>query len=82
MQPHNLYFFITGGIGSEDLVQVVGNKARGRISKRLFEENKARQVFRKTNISYSLVHTRTYAYQGVKNIRFWKICDFSPCIFT
>ena len=70
MQPHNFYFFITGDIGSEDLIQIIGNKARRRISKRLFEENKARQVFRKTNISYSLVHTRTYAYQGVKNVRF------------
>ena len=70
MQPHNSYFFITGDIGSEDLIQIIGNKARRRISKRLFEENKARQVFRKTNISYSLVHTRTYAYQGVKNVRF------------
>ena len=29
-----------------------GNKAKGRISKRVFQENKAHQVFRKTNISY------------------------------
>ena len=32
--------------------QIVGNKANGRISKRVFQENKARQIFRKTNISY------------------------------
>ena len=30
----------------------VGNKAKGRISKRVFQENKARRIFRKTNISY------------------------------
>ena len=42
--------------------QFVGNKARGRISARVFQENKARQIFRKTNIFYS---------QGVKNVRFW-----------
>ena len=33
----------------------VGNKAKGRISKRVFQENKARQIFRKTNISYLLL---------------------------
>ena len=29
----------------------VGNKAKGRILKRVFQENEARQIFRKTNIS-------------------------------
>ena len=29
----------------------VGNKTKGRISKRAFQENKAREVFRKTTIS-------------------------------
>ena len=33
----------------------VGNKAKGRISKRMLQENKARQIFRKTNISYPLI---------------------------
>ena len=37
--------------------QFVGNKAKGSISKRVFQENKARQIFRKTNISYSLIRT-------------------------
>ena len=32
----------------------VGNRAKRRISKRVFQENKARQIFRKTNISYPL----------------------------
>ena len=39
--------------------QFVGNKAKERISKRLFQEDKARQIFRKTNISYPLIRTRT-----------------------
>ena len=29
----------------------VGNKAKGRISKRVFQENKARQISQKTKIS-------------------------------
>ena len=33
----------------------IGNKAEGRISKRVFQENKAGQFFRKTNISYHLI---------------------------
>ena len=48
----------------------VGNKAKGRISKRVLQEHKARQIFRKTNISKSLIRTRTRAYQGVRNVRF------------
>ena len=48
----------------------VGNKAKWRISKRVFQENKARQIFRKTNISYPLIRTRTCVYQGVRNVCF------------
>ena len=33
----------------------VGHKAKRRILKRVFQENKARQMFRKTNISYPLM---------------------------
>ena len=40
--------------GSETWLKVVGNKAKGRISKQVFQENKAHQIFRKTNISYPL----------------------------
>ena len=44
-----------------DVVQcIVGNKVKGRISKRVFQENKARQIFRETNISYPLIRIRTY----------------------
>ena len=50
----------------------VGNKAKGRISKRVFQENKGSQIFRKMNISYPLIRTRTSAYQGVKNSFFRK----------
>ena len=52
-----------------DKHNVDGNKAKGRISKRLFQESKARQIFRKTNISYPLIRTRTCVYQGVRNVR-------------
>ena len=40
--------------------QNVGNKAKGRISKRVFQENKVSQIFRNF----------TCAYQGVRNVRF------------
>ena len=36
----------------------VGNKAKGLISKRVFQENEERQIFRKTNISYPHVRVR------------------------
>ena len=45
--------------------EFVGNRAKSRISKRLkqaFQENKAREIFRKTKISYSLIRTCTCAY--------------------
>ena len=38
----------------------VGNKLKGRISKRLFQENKARQILRSC----------ACAYQGVRNVDF------------
>ena len=34
------------------ILNIVGNKAKGPISKREFEENRACQIFRKTDISY------------------------------
>ena len=51
-------------------LKLVGNKAKGRISKRVFQKKKARQIFRKTNIFYPLIRTSTCAHQGVKNVRF------------
>ena len=56
--------------GQFSLLIFVDNKAKGQISKRVFEENKARQIFRKTKISYRLIRTRTCAYEGVKNFCF------------
>ena len=38
----------------------VGSKAKGLISKRVFQENKESQIFQKTNISYPLVRTRIH----------------------
>ena len=37
--------------------EFVSNKAKVRISKRAFQENKARQIFFKRNISYPLIRT-------------------------
>ena len=46
--------------------ELVGNKAKGPISKRVFQENKARQ-----NKHFLPPDMQTYvAYQGVKNVRF------------
>ena len=39
---------------------IVGNKAKQRIPKRVFQENKASQIFRKTNLSYPPLRRRTY----------------------
>ena len=51
--------------------ELVGIKAkRKRISKRVFQENQARQIFRKTDISYPLIRARTCAYQEVRNVCF------------
>ena len=36
----------------------------------VFQENKADQIFRKTNSSYLLIRTRTCAHQGVRNVSF------------
>ena len=50
--------------------ELFGIKAEGRISKRVLQENKARQISRKMNTSYPQIHTRTCTYQRVRNIRF------------
>ena len=43
------------------LSELVGNKAKGRISERVFQENKAHQTFQKTNISYTLIRSRPFS---------------------
>ena len=50
-----------------NLSKLVGDKAKRLISKRVIQENKARQIFGKTNISHpppSPPDTYTYVYQG------------------
>ena len=47
-------------------IQVVGNKAKGRISKRVFQENKACQISLKLNISNPLIRARTRARTRVR----------------
>ena len=54
----NMIWQIWSGLFSANKQKIsffVGNKAKGRISKRVLQENKARQIFRKTNISYPLI---------------------------
>ena len=41
------------------LLQYVVNKAKERVSKRVFQENKVHQISRKTNISYLPIRTST-----------------------
>ena len=59
-------------------IKIVGNKANGRISKRVFQEKKARQIFRKMNIFYPLIRTRTQGFpNSVKRWGWrgdWKFC--------
>ena len=50
--------------------EIVGNHAKGRISRRVLQENQVRQIFRKTIISYPLVRTLTRTYQEVRNVHF------------
>ena len=62
---------IVSGQGLEqDLTYLVGNKRKRRISKRVFQENKVHQIFRKPIISNPLIRTRMCAYQGVRNVCF------------
>ena len=56
--------------------QFVGNKAKGRITKRVFQENKTHQTFRKNK--YFLAPD-TCAYQGVRNVRFSE--NLACCVF-
>ena len=49
------------------------NKKKGWISKRVFQEKKACQIFQKMIISYTMIHIRPFAYKGgVRNVPFLK----------
>ena len=41
---------MNGNMGLSKVLKLVGYKEKGRISKRVFQENKVRQNLRKTNI--------------------------------
>ena len=51
-------------------VDTVGNTPKGPISKRVFQENRAPQIFWKRNIPYPIIRTCTCTYQGARNVRF------------
>ena len=72
MKQWQLIILLFNGFHRTAIYLCVVNKAKGRISKRVFQENKARQIFWKTNISNPLIPTRTCAYQGVRNVIFSK----------
>ena len=59
---------------------IVDGKAKRRISKRVFQENKAHQIFRKRNISYPLIPTRVPRKQSMPN--FPRNEHFLPLIRT
>ena len=63
------------------LVYFFGNKEKGRISKRVFQENKARQIFRKTNISNPIVRKRTH-YQCSISLYSLKKCQKTNIFLT
>ena len=58
---------------NNDETHFVGNRAKGRISKRVLQEKKARQIFWKTNISCPLIrHTYACVSGGKKSSFFGK----------
>ena len=61
-----MYLKLLVAVQLDEVSQCVGNKAKGRNSKWMFKENKARRISRKTNIFPPLMRTRTCAYQGVR----------------
>ena len=75
MKQWQLIILLFNGFHRTAICLCVFNKAKGRISKRVFQENKAykaRQIFWKTNISNPLIPTRTCGYRGVGNVIFSK----------
>ena len=79
-----LHFFqmsiFQSNTGQNGLNHLVSNKGKGRILKRVFQENKARQIFLKRNISYPLdTHTYVCVSLGKKSSIFEKFG--APCLF-
>ena len=54
--------------------QTVGNKAKGQISKLIFQDNKARQIFQKTGIYFPLIRI-TWCVSGGKKCPFFGKLD-------
>ena len=58
----------------EWLLSFFGNKVKSSVSKRVLQENKAREIFRKTNISYVFVRFRGYEMFVLRKI--WRVLFF------
>ena len=76
-QLYNFYFFHPDAqyhnqvfLFNKTFPKFVGNKPKGQISKRVFQENKAHQIFRKTNISYPLIRSFSLCFLGTPVLRF------------
>ena len=57
-QDTSVYWYFEGS----NEIQVVGNKAKGQISNLMLQENNARQISRKMNISYLMIRTHTHVH--------------------
>ena len=56
---------------------IVGNKAKGRISKRVFQETIARQNFRKTMYMHIYIYTYIYTYIYIHIYIYVHICIYT-----
>ena len=64
---HTMFYFFSDALLSVKVYKeknIAGNNAKGRISKSMFQQNKARQIFRKTSTSYPLIRTRKCSFFG------------------
>ena len=62
-------------------MKLVGNKAKGRISKRVFQEKKTRKIFRKTKISYPLIRTPQSVVE-IAGIAYPVLCTSKLLVFS
>ena len=49
---------------------ILGNKAKGRISRQVLQENKARQILQKKSIFYPLIRTRMFFLRKIWRVLF------------
>ena len=66
------------------LYYFVGNKAKGWISKWVFQENKTRQIFRETNISYPLICTHNlFSWNTIALLPYYRRFDvWFPSVYS